>query len=204
MNTNCGCDSNIQITQGATYSQTWRWGVQPIVYKAITAAVALTPLTVTVIAHGVPNGWPVALTDVQTFPKGVNAKQWPPTGDDFKQATVVDVNTLAFNSIDGARLGTYDSGGMIGYYTPTNLAGATAAFAVYPYPAIADPPVAVLTVSAVLDNTAKTITATLTPANTALLTAAQYTFVTSVTDAGAAVTVLETGLIDTKALGASP
>lgn len=204
MNTNCGCDSNIQITQGTTYSQTWRWGVQPIVYKPVSAVVAETPLTVTVTAHGVPDGWPVALTELGGFSKGVNARQWPPTGDDFWQASVVDANTLMFNFLDAARFGTYTSGGLIGYYTPTNLAGSTAAFAVYPYPATDDPPVAVLTIAAVLDNTAKTITATLSPANTALLTAPQYTFVASVTDGSGAVTVLETGLIDTKALGAGP
>lgn len=199
---NCNSNNTINIYRGTTYSQVYRWGIEPFIYKTISAVPSLTPLTMTVTAHGVPPGWSVAVTDLNTFPSGINASEWPPCSDDYFAATVVDTNTLAFNDVDAARLGSYSAGsGSIGFLTPVNLTGATATFSIYPYPAVTTPPVAALTVNATLDNTGKTITVALTAANTTALTGQKYSYVLVATDSSSNVTVLDQGLIVPQALG---
>jgi hypothetical protein len=145
------------------------------------------------------NGWSVALNDFAAPLDPLNSDQWTPDCDDFVQATVVDSGTLAFNKVDAAKLGAYTTGGTVAYYTPVSLAGVTGVFNVYTSPAATSgPQTPFLSVAAVLDNTAKTITATLTPAQTATLTDPSYTFAMIVTDAGGNVTVLAEGSLSVK------
>lgn len=196
------CDSNkpIVLYRGTTYSEVFRWGIAPFVYKTASAAPALTPLTLTVTGHGAPNGWSVALTDFSTF-TDLNASDWPPAPSDYFQATVTDANTLVFNEVDAARLGSFTAAGLVAYMTPVDLTGASASFKVYPFPATTTTPTALFTVAATLDNTAKTITVALSAANTALLVGQQYSYTLVATDASSNVTLLDQGFITPKTLG---
>src|SRR6185312_10219966 len=119
------------IGKGTTYILPYRYGSEPIVYKPITAKVSDTPLRLTVPGHGLTDGWPVALTDTG-WPQ-LSAKTWPPCATDNLRATVVDADTIEFNTIDAKRLtGDYAAGGVLAYLTPVSLAGASASFDVYP------------------------------------------------------------------------
>jgi hypothetical protein len=173
-----------QIAQGTTYIQLYGWGGDPIVYKAVSALVRLIPLTLTVPGHGVPDGYSVAFTN---FMSGLTADEWPPDDDDFYQATAVDADTLAFNSVDGSRFGTYATGGIVAYYTPLSLIGATGTITVKLDGVI------VLSTPLALNDATKRITATLTPAQTAALAVGNYTYFVEVVDSGAAVTMLDEG-----------
>lgn len=199
---NCTSPGQISLYQGATYSQTWRWGAAPLVYKSITAVTVQTPLTVTVLAHGVPDGWSVALADLVGL-EPLNASQWPPATTDFHSASLIDANTLAFRDIDGNRSGTYSTGGVIAYFTPISLIGASAVFNVYTYPpsSVTGLQTPILTANAVVVDAAKTITVTLTSANTATLTASQYSYALVITDASGNVTVLDSGIVATLPIG---
>jgi hypothetical protein len=189
---NCACDGPICITRGASFTQTFRYGAQPLVYKAIAAVTKATPLTLTITSHGVIDGWSVAFTDMGGL-DCLNAKEWPPCANDFHSATVVDVNTLMFNDIDAARLGTYTDGGQIAYYTPVDLTSATAQLTAYPFPPTSSTPLPVLTIAATIDNTAKTVSYSLSAAQTLGLTGNRYTYALLLTLSDGSVIVLDRG-----------
>lgn len=119
-------DSNdIVIQQGKTFSLAVRWETEPVVYKAITGAQKTAPVRLTVAAHGVPDGWRVAVTSVKGMTQ-LNAANTPPRVRDYVAATVVDADTLDLNSINAAEYSTYLSGGYLQYYTPVDLSSYTA------------------------------------------------------------------------------
>lgn len=186
------CDDPCQplaIEVGVTYVVVYRYGGAPLIYKPIAAVTAYLPLTLTATAHGVTDGWPVAFRGLGS---GVDASDWPPTNKDFFFATVVDANTISINDLDATVLTAYTSGGILAYYTPTSLAGATAVFTLSSADSCGNETV-VLTTNAVLDNTAKTITLTLSAAQTAALITGAYTFSLIMTDAGSNVIVIAEG-----------
>ena len=117
---------DLVIEQGKTFTRVVRWETTPLVYKPITAIPNTAPATLTVAAHGMPDGWKAAVTDVKGM-TDINAANTPPKNSDFMRATVVDANTVAFNAISAASFKTYKSGGYLVYYTPVDLTGFTAA-----------------------------------------------------------------------------
>lgn len=193
--------TNPYVYQNATYTLTYRWWTNPIVYKAVTAAPALSPLTLTVTGHGLTDGWPVGINDLAPPLNTINSPDWPPYNYELVPATVIDANTLAFNSIDAALLGNYTSGGTIGYYTPVDLSAVTGVFNIYTYPGVT-PLVPFLTVAATIAGT--TITISLSPAQTLTLVNTQYTYTLVVTDGGGNVTILDQGILYVKVPGATP
>ena len=55
---------DLTIQQGRTFSLALRWESPPVVYRPITAIAQTAPARLTVPAHGVPDGWRVAITNV--------------------------------------------------------------------------------------------------------------------------------------------
>lgn len=192
----------ITLDAGATYQQVYRWGAQPLVYKQVTAVTAYAPLTMTVAGHGVPAGWAIAVNDFASPLEVLNASAWPPVDSDFDSATVIDANTLSLNDVDATGLGTYTSGGVIAYYTPVDLAGYSGVFNIYSSPPTASPPVPVATGAVTFDNTAKTITITITPATSAPL-GGNYTYTLVLTDGSGVVTFLDEGKLVVRVPGST-
>ncbi|GAA0721374.1 hypothetical protein [Dokdonella soli] len=191
----------LSVGQGTTFTRVYRWSAPPLIYKPVTAVPSLTPLTLTVTAHGVPNGWPVALTALGGL-AALNASNWPPAPSDYLTATVVDTNTLAFTDVDASRVGTYTSGGTIAYLTPVPLTGVTGTLTILqpqgppftltpPFPPALPTPI--LTIAAVVTPAAQTISIMLTAAQTQALASGQYTYTLEVTDSTGAVTLLDQG-----------
>ena len=154
----------LNITRGDTLTRVIRWGAGPVVYKPISAVVALSPLRLTVTGHGMLAGWSAALTDIvgmveANAPSTLNNPGAAPLLNEYHQATVIDVNTVEFNDINAASFGAYGSGGVLRYNTPVNLAGFTAKMEIRLKP---DSPILATFTTAdgsiVIDNTAKTIT----------------------------------------------
>jgi hypothetical protein len=117
--------ANFTIYKGADFSKVIRWETGPIIYKTISAVAALAPLTLTVPAHGLPNGWRFAVQSVKGMTQ-LNSKKNPPSENDYYKGTVVDTNTIEVNSINAMDYTPYTSGGVIMYNSPVDLSGYTA------------------------------------------------------------------------------
>ena len=153
---------DLLIQRGSTFKYVFRWGTDPIVYKPISAVVSLAPLRVTVTGHGLPDGWPVAVSDVLGM-INVNAKSTPPRKSDYIKVKVVDPNTLEFNGINATSFPTYISGGNIQYKTPVDLTGYTGSLEFRMRPDLTLPILFAMNSAngrIVFDNTLKTITLT--------------------------------------------
>ena len=120
---------DLTIQQGRTFSLALRWESPPVVYRPITAIAQTAPARLTVPAHGVPDGWRVAITNVKGMTE-INAEANKLTSRDYHQATVLDANTVEINDINAAGFKAYTSGGYIQFDTPVDLTGFTARMAI--------------------------------------------------------------------------
>lgn len=196
------CNKPIKLAQGTTLALPYRYGAEPLVYKAISAKTADTPLTLTVTGHGLPPAWDVWLTDVGY--DDLNAAAWPPIDEhgriaaDPLEAAKVDADTVTLSDVDLDRFeGTWTNGKIV-YLSPVDLAGASASLVLY---ADGSP---VLTIAGALDNTAKTISFTITPVQSTALAVGDYTYAATFTDSLAAVATLDEGAITVYAQGSPP
>lgn len=164
---------NLTIRQGSTFRHTFRWETMPLVYRQITAIVAQAPARLTVTAHGMPNGWRTAIVSCNGMTQ-INAANDPPRDRDYKQATVVDANTIELNSVNAADFDAYTGGGYAMYRTPADLAGFTARMKIKTR--IGGTTLLELTTEngrILVDDAAKTITLLVPAADTAALTFAR-------------------------------
>lgn len=113
------------IKQGATLTQIVRWETAPLIYKTITAISKAAPVSITSAAHGVPNGWRVAVQSVVGM-KQINAANDPPKAKDYRLAAVNNANALTLDGVNSLGYSAYVSGGVLVYATPADLAGFTA------------------------------------------------------------------------------
>lgn len=121
---------NLPIIQGATFSQTVRWETLPFMFAAISAISNTAPVRITTTgAHGILDGWRVAVVDAEGLTE-LNAANNPPKTSDFHQATVVDTTHIEFNPISAAGFEAYTSDGYLQWYTPHDLTGYTARMAI--------------------------------------------------------------------------
>lgn len=115
----------LNIRQGTTFEFSVLWERATFVYKTIEAVAQSAPVRLTVTGHGVPDGWKVAVQNVKV-PTDLNAENNPPKDSEFRTATVVSVDEIEFNAINGAGFKAYTTGGQIAYYQPGDLSGAEA------------------------------------------------------------------------------
>lgn len=168
---------NLTIVQGNTFVQVVRWESPTRTVKAITGITRATPAVVTAVAHGVPDGWRVAVVAAGGMTQ-INAREYPPRGSEFTPATVQGVDTLALDAISSAGFDAYTSGGSLAYYAPQSLSGYTARLTIRNR--VGGTELAALTTEnagIALDNANKAITITIPAADTAA-----YTWVTGVYD----------------------
>lgn len=162
----CCATTDITLVKGKTFSRVLRWETHPIVYKAITGVANSAPVEITAVGHGLVDGWRAAVVSVQGM-REINAKVSekgrPPSAGEFHKATVVDVDTITFNDINSLDFAAYQSGGALLYYTPVDLTGFVARFQVRTSLEDTGTPLISLTspTDIVIDNTAKTITFTI-------------------------------------------
>lgn len=149
--------STWKVVPGTSVSFVYRWGAQPLIYQDVSIS-RLTPLRLTDTGHNIPDGWSVAIAEFDGI-SCLQAESWPPTGCDFRSIRVVDANTIEFNSIDAARLSGAATGdaGVIALETPVDLTNWTGTITI---DGVTDP------IDLTVDNSAKTITASLDPATT--------------------------------------
>ena len=120
----------LNIVRGKTTQLVIRWETTPVVSKAITAISTATGFPrLTVPSHGAPQGWRGYVVGVDA-PKQINADNIPPRSSDYREATVIDSNTVEFNGLvpvddNGRSWAAYTSGGFFQYNTPQSLANKT-------------------------------------------------------------------------------
>jgi len=189
--------TDLIVKQGSTFSRVLRWESPTVVYKPITAITKSAPVRITAATHGVPDGWRVNIQSVQGM-KQINALNTPPKTSDYHKATVIDANTITLNDVNALEYGTYTSGGVVAYNQPIDLTGYTARMQIKAKLAdatiileLTSSPAAGLTV----DNVAKTITITLTAAQTTLLTFKTAVYSLEMVSSGGAVTEIMSGKI---------
>lgn len=113
---------DIEVTKGSTFSMIVLAEVPPIVYKTITGITNTAPVRITATAHGLHDGWKVAVTNVKGMTE-LNAEANNVTDADRHHCTVVDVNTIEFNDVNAVGFKQYVASGVLQYYTPVDLTG---------------------------------------------------------------------------------
>ena len=167
---------NLVLLQGDTFSRVIRWETPPFVYKPITGITQAAPAVITAIAHSLATGWRVAVVSVQGM-REINAENDPPRDSEYRQVTVTDVDHVALNKVNSAEFDPYTSGGYLQFYTPVDLAGYTARMTIKDRVGGTVLHTLVSPTDIVIDNSAHTITLTI----SAIITAG-WTWVTSTYD----------------------
>lgn len=188
---------DLVIRQGETFQRIIRWETLPFIYKAITAITAAAPASITATAHGLTNGWRVAVVSVRGMTQ-INAENSPPRTSDFEQVTVGDANTVTLNRINSADFNAYTSGGYLQFYTPVDLTGYEARMKIKDRVGgtelasfTSDPPDNRITV----DNAAKTITVELSAVDAAALAFTKGVYDLEMVSPGGVVTTIFSGSI---------
>ena len=197
--------TNLTIVKGKTFNRVVRWSSEPFLYKAITAITKAAPAVITSAAHGIPDGWLVAVVSVKGMTQ-INAPNQPPKDKDYHKATTA-TNTVTLNDVNSSDYTAYTSGGYVQCLTPVDLAGYTARMsvkdkvggtelfrldtsttaAVLPY-THAQPRIAI-------NNTTKTITLTIHAEDTAAMTFKKGVYDLEMVSTGGVVDLLISGAI---------
>lgn len=151
---------NFKIYQGSTFSETLRWESATRVYVPITNISKSAPMVVIAANHGVPTGWRTRISNVVGM-KEVNTTE-------YIIASQVTPNTITYNSINALAYSTYISDGILEYNEPVDLSPYTARMQIREKLTSTEV-IKELTTEAggiVLDNENKTITITISAADT--------------------------------------
>ena len=107
----------ITISRGKTFAQTFLYASDRLVYKPISAMLTKAPCQLTVVGHGIPDGWPVSIAGVKS-PAELNTEE-----GEYRLPLVVDVDTIELNDFDASDLKPYVNSGRIVYSAPSSLVG---------------------------------------------------------------------------------
>lgn len=138
---------NIQdfyVQAGETWHMVVRWGTDELTTVPITAITQAAPAQITAPNHGVPSGWPVAVNGAQGMNQ-INARQYPPRGDEWRRSIFVDADNVALADVSSADYSTYLDGGFLVYSTPASLTNQQFTLNVYDTPEMNDTPLVTLT-----------------------------------------------------------
>ena len=188
---------DLEIHKGKTFTRVIRWETTPFLYKAISAITKAAPAVVTATAHGVPDGWRVAIVSAGGM-REINAKYNPPRPSEFHRAKKLSADTLELNEVNSAGFTTYTSGGYVQYYTPVDLSGYSARMTIRDQvggTSLLSLTTVVENGRIVLDNTAKTITLTISATDTALVTWSEGVYDLEMVSSGGVVTEILAGTI---------
>lgn len=167
----CAAALDLELCKGHTFSKVLRWESSAVIFKAISGITKAAPPVVTATAHGAPNGWRVAITNVKGMTQ-INAKNNPPKSAEYYKAANVAANTLELSGVDATGFGTYTSGGILRYNQPVDLTSYTARMQIRASVSAAAFLLELTTANSriAIDNALKTITLTVIATDTAALT----------------------------------
>lgn len=194
-------NKDFEITRGKTFQQRIRWETPPYIYKPITSISQGAPAIVVATAHGVPDGWRIAVVSAKGMTK-INASNNPPETSDYLRATVIDADTIELNDVNSADYKPHiASTGFVQYLTPMDLAGFTARMQiknkvggnVLASSLAGDSPLDVITIA--IDNAEKTITVTISATATAAFAWSKGVYDLEMVSGTGVVTALLSGII---------
>lgn len=187
------------IEQGKTFAHVLRWEAPPYIYKAISGISQGAPAIVTSVAHGVPDGWRVAIVSVKGM-KEINATVAPPAAAAFRRATRIGADSIELNDVNSSEYTAYVSGGFVQYLTPVDLTGFTARMKIKSKEGVVlasteagDTPLDVITVA--IDTALKTITVTISASATAAFSWTKGLYDLEMVSPGGVVTAILKGKI---------
>lgn len=114
---------DLQLRQGETFTQVFRWEVEPFLVARIKAIEPIASVRIeTQAAHGIPDGWRVAVVDSGV--SQLDAAKNPPAAKDFRRATVLDTTHIEFNGLSAVNFDAHAANaGYLMWYSPQDLAG---------------------------------------------------------------------------------
>jgi hypothetical protein len=191
----CAANYDVTICKGKTFNHVLRWSSSEYVYKVITSITQAAPAVITAVGHGVPEGWPVAVTAVKGMLQ-INAKNAPPLPHEYTAATVLSTDTIGLNAVNAALFKPYTSGGVLQYRTPVDLSGYTARMSIKDRTGGTELLRLDTTNGRIeLDNTAKTITLTIDADDTADIDWRRGVYDLELVSAGGVVSALLAGIV---------
>lgn len=107
----------ITITRGKTFEQAYLYADEELAYMPITGMPSAAPVRLTVVGHGVPDGWPVQVSCVKT-PTELNSAD-----GDYYFAKVIDVDTIELNSVNAQCWKALSGSGLVVFNKPVDLTG---------------------------------------------------------------------------------
>lgn len=120
---------DFQIKQGETWLQVVRWYSTAVAFLAVSAISRAAPAEVTTgSAHGLPDGWKVAVEGVKGMHE-INAETddaGTPLATEYHAITGTGASTLTLDGVNSLGFSTYASGGALRYNPPVELTGYTA------------------------------------------------------------------------------
>src|SRR3546814_18585310 len=122
MNTPTPIHLPLAIIAGATLRRRLRYSTDRRIYKPITSATRAAPCVLTVVSHGVPDGWPVLVNNVRGMDELNRGDPNAPEPFDFYVATVVDEDHIELNQLNAAGFGEYRSDGVLQFFAPNGRA----------------------------------------------------------------------------------
>lgn len=108
---------DIVITRGKTFEFGFLYADDELVYKPITAMPSAAPVRLTVVGHGIPDGWPVQVSCVKA-PAELNSND----GEHYF-IKVIDVDTIELNNVNAHCWKAYSGSGLVVFPKPVDLTG---------------------------------------------------------------------------------
>ena len=116
----------LSLRLGATADIPIRVESDELTFAPITAMTKSAPVNITVVGHGIPDGWRAAILNAGGMTE-LNATWNAIRDNDFHRISVLDVDTVAFPGITSRGFRTYTGGGDLAYYLPKDLSSYTGA-----------------------------------------------------------------------------
>lgn len=92
--------ATLRIRKGATERIMLRWASSGYDYVNGVLFGSTAPLLITAPAHGLPDGWSVAVQNATGGASVLNARMTPPAPSDYRVVRVIDGNTLEMNDVN--------------------------------------------------------------------------------------------------------
>src|SRR3546814_12775129 len=105
MNTPTPIHLPLAIIAGATLRRRLRYSTDRRIYKPITSATRAAPCVLTVVSHGVPDGWPVLVNNVRGMDELNRGDPNAQEPCDFYVQTVGDEDPPELNTINATGFG---------------------------------------------------------------------------------------------------
>lgn len=116
--------ASLEIRRGSSHRWMMRWSQPKLGYITGVTLNATAPLSITATAHGLPDGWLVAVQNATGGFSQLNADN-PPTSSQYLRADVVDGGTLAVNRLNAVGFKPSQPATLV-YRKPHDLIGCTA------------------------------------------------------------------------------